>query len=68
LLALLDSAQPGTNGKITIPGSKSTSNSGNASRISANSALNANRGAADIRQTRDRSVIDSRLGAGKRVL
>jgi hypothetical protein len=68
LLSLLDGAQPSTNGKITIPGSKSTSNSRNASRTSASSALKANHGAVDLRQTRDRSVIDSRLAGGKRLL
>jgi len=58
LLSLLDGAAPGPGGKITIPGSKATSNLKNSSRMNAadrlNAAgrLNADRRAADIRDAR----------------
>jgi hypothetical protein len=62
LLSLLDGAQPGHDGKITISGSKSTRNSGNSSQINAPGRLNADHGGVDSRQMRERRVIDSRLG------
>jgi len=62
LLSLLDGAQPGPGGKITISGSKSPSNSANSSRINSPGRLNADHGALDSRQMRERRVIDSRLG------
>jgi hypothetical protein len=60
LLSLLDGAAPGPGGKITIPGSKSTSNLRNSSGINVPGRLNADRHAADIRRMRDRA-IDSRV-------
>ena len=68
LLSLLDRAEPGADGKITISGSKNTSNSSNSSRINTAGRLNADHGAMDIRRMRDRSAIDLRLGGGKRAL
>jgi len=68
LLSLLDGAQPGPGGKITISGSKSTSNSGNSSRINAAGRLNADHGAVDSRQMRERRIIDSRLGGRAQAL
>jgi len=65
LLSLLDGAVPGPGGKITISGSKSTSNSGNSNRVNAPGRLNANHGAVDIRRLRDRSAIDSRSRGGR---
>ena len=52
LLSLLDGAAPGPGGKITIPGSKSTSNLRNSSGINAAGHLNAGRRAAEIRDAR----------------
>jgi len=52
LLSLLDGAVPGSGGKITIPGSKSTSNWRDSSGINAAGRLNAGRRAADIRDAR----------------
>ena len=50
LLALLDGASPGRNGRITIPASRATSNSRNSSQIiNAAGRLNADRRAEDIR-------------------
>ncbi len=55
LLSLLDGAAPGPGGKITIPRSKSTSNSRNsnrtdvADRLKAGSRVNADRSAMDMR-------------------
>jgi hypothetical protein len=60
LLSMLDGAALGPDGKITISGSKSTSNSGNSSRINAPGRLNADHGAVDIRRMHDRA-IDSRV-------
>jgi len=57
---MLDGAALGPDGKITISGSKSTSNSGNSSRINAPGRLNADHGAVDIRRMHDRA-IDSRV-------
>jgi hypothetical protein len=68
LLSLLDNANPGPGGKITISASKSTSNSGNSSRVNALGRLNADHGAVDSRKMRDRSAIDSRLVSGRRPL
>jgi hypothetical protein len=69
LLSLLDGAQPGPGGKITISGSKSTSNSGNSSRqINAPGRLNADHGALDSRQMRERRMIDSRIGGRAQLL
>ena len=62
LLSMLDDAAPGPGGKITIPPSKSTSNSRNsnridvANRLNAGSRLNADRRAMDMR-TASSSVI-----------
>jgi hypothetical protein len=52
LLSLLDGAVVGPGGKITIPGSKSTSNLRNSSGINAAGRLNAGRRAAEIRDAR----------------
>jgi hypothetical protein len=52
LLSLLDGAVPGPGGKITIPASKTTSNSTNSSPINVADRLNAARRAADIRDAR----------------
>jgi hypothetical protein len=52
LLSMLDGAALGPDGKIAISGSKSTSNSGNSSRINAAGRLNAGRHAAEIRDAR----------------
>ena len=52
LLSLLDGAAPAPGGKITIPASKTTSNSTNSGRINAANRLNADRRAADIRDAR----------------
>ena len=66
LLSLLDRAEPGADGKITISGSKSKGNSSNSGRINTAARLNADHGAVDIRGVRDRN--DLRLGGGKRPL
>jgi hypothetical protein len=76
LLSLLDGAAAGSDGKITISNSKNgnsnskntSSNLSNLSRINANGVLRAHRQMMDIRQTRERSVIDSRGIAGRRPL
>ena len=55
LLSLLDGADPGPGGKITVPASKSASNSRNsnrtgpAARLNAGSRLNADRRVMDMR-------------------
>ena len=48
LLSLLDAATPGPGGKITVPASKSTSNSRNSSQINAGGRVKSDRGAVDI--------------------
>jgi hypothetical protein len=63
LLSMLDGAAPGPGGKITIPPSKVTSNSRNSSGVNAAGVLKADRRATDVRQMRDRGVINSRFGA-----
>jgi hypothetical protein len=68
LLSLLDNAKPGSGGKITISGSKSTSNSGTSSRINAVGRLNADHGALDSRQMRERRMIESRIGGRAQAL
>jgi hypothetical protein len=74
LLSLLDGAATGSDGKITISNSKSgnsnskntSSNSTNLGRINASGVLHAHRQMMDIRQMRDRSVMNSRLDGGAR--
>jgi hypothetical protein len=53
LLSLLDSAAPGPSGKITIPASKSASNSSNPNRTKTDNRLNADRGTVDTHHVRD---------------
>ncbi len=59
LLSLLDAATPDPLGKITIPASKNTANSGKSSRSNTRGRVKADRVAADARRVRDREVIKS---------
>ncbi len=58
LLSLLDDANPGPGGKITIPPSKSASNSKNSNRIDAAARLNAGN-----RLNADRRAMDMRTAS-----
>jgi hypothetical protein len=63
LLSLLDGADPGPGGKITIPASKNTSNSRNSDRIDAAARLNAgSRVNADRRAMNMRTASSPAIG------
>jgi hypothetical protein len=68
LLSLLDNAVPDPAGKITVPNSKRIGDLRNSSRLNADRALRANRGAMDSGHLRSHSANDSRVGVGKRIL
>jgi hypothetical protein len=65
LLSLLDGAVPGRDGKLRVP-HRDQRHMGNADRLNINRMMKADRDMADIRHTRDRGVINNRLGAGTR--
>jgi len=65
LLSLLDGAVPGANGKLRVP-HRDQRHAGNADRLNINRMMKADRDMADIRHTRDRGVINNRLGSGTR--
>ena len=65
LLSLLDGAVPGANGKLRVP-HRDQRHAGNADRLNINRMMKADRDMADIRHTRDRGVINNRLGSGMR--
>jgi hypothetical protein len=62
LLSMLDGAAPGPGGKITIPASKSASNS---NRTNAGGRLKADRGTVDTRHLRDRADNPPRLASAR---
>jgi len=65
LLSLLDAAAPGPGGKITIPPSKSATNSSNSRRTNAGGRLKADRGTVDTRHARDRADNPPRLASAR---
>jgi FecR protein len=65
LLSLLDAAAPGPGGKISIPASKSASNSRNSNRRNADGRLKANRSTVDTRHLRDRADNPPRLASAR---
>jgi hypothetical protein len=65
LLSLLDQAVPGPGGRLTVP-RHNHRNAVNADRLNVNRMIKADRDMADVRRTRDRGVINNRLGGGTR--
>jgi FecR protein len=65
LLSLLDGAVPGANGKLRVPRHNNRS-AVNRDHLNVNRMMKADRDMADIRHTRDRGVINNRLGSGTR--
>ena len=65
LLSLLDGAVPGRGGKLRVPHNKQ-GNSRRADRLNVARMTKVDRDVADIRQMRDRGVINNRLGSGTR--
>jgi FecR protein len=65
LLSLLDGAVPGANGKLRVPRHNNRS-AVNGDHLNVNRMMKADRDMADIRHTRDRGVINNRLGSGTR--
>jgi hypothetical protein len=65
LLSLLDGAVPGPNGRLGLPRDKHR-HAANADRLNVNRMIKADRDMADVRRTRDRGVINNRLGSGTR--
>jgi hypothetical protein len=65
LLSLLDGAVPGRDGRLGLPRDKQRDPT-NADRPNVNRMMRADRGMVDVRQVRDRGVINNRLGSGAR--
>ena len=65
LLSLLDGAVPGPGGRLRVP-RHNHRNAVNADRLNVNRMIKADRDMADVRRTRDRGVINNRLGSGTR--
>jgi hypothetical protein len=65
LLSLLDGAVPGPGGRLRVPRDKQR-HAVNADRLNVNRMIKADRDMADVRRTRDRGVINNRLGGGRR--
>jgi hypothetical protein len=65
LLSLLDGAVPGADGRLKVP-HHSQRHAVNADRLNVNRMIKADRDMADVRRTRDRGVINNRLGGGTR--
>jgi len=65
LLALLDGAVPGRDGRLHAP-RHNHRQAGNADRFNVTRMTKADRDMADIRHIRDRGVINNRLGSGAR--
>ncbi len=65
LLSLLDGAVPGPGGRLRVPRHNHL-NAVNADRLNVNRMIKADRDMADVRRTRDRGVINNRLGGGTR--
>jgi hypothetical protein len=65
LLSLLDGAVPGHDGRLRLPRDKHR-HAANADRLNVNRIIKADRDMADVRRTRDRGVINNRLGGGTR--
>jgi hypothetical protein len=65
LLSLLDGAVPGHDGRLRLPRDKHR-HAANADRLNVNRMIKADRDMADVRRTRDRGVINNRLGGGTR--
>jgi hypothetical protein len=65
LLSLLDGAVPGHDGRLRLPRDKHR-HAANADRLNVNRMIKADRDMADVRRTRDRGVINNRLGGGRR--
>jgi hypothetical protein len=65
LLSLLDGAVPGPGGRLRVP-RHNHRNAVNADRLNVNRMIKADRDMADVRRTRDRGVINNRLGGGTR--
>lgn len=65
LLSLLDGAVPGRDGRLKVPHNNQR-HAVNADRVNLDRMMKADRDIADIRHTRDRGVINNRIGAGTR--
>jgi hypothetical protein len=65
LLSLLDGAVPGRNGRLSVP-HHNNRQADNPDRLNVSRMTKADRGMADIRQVRNRGVINNRLGSGSR--
>ncbi len=65
LLSLLDGAVPGHDGRLKVL-HHSQRHAVNADRVNLDRMMKADRDMADIRHTRDRGVINNRIGAGTR--
>jgi hypothetical protein len=65
LLSLLEGAVPGRDGRLKVP-HHSQRHAVNADRVNVDRVMKADRDMADIRHTRDRGVINNRIGAGTR--
>ena len=65
LLSLLDGAVSGPGGRLRVP-RHNHRNAVNADRLNVNRMIKADRDMADVRRTRDRGVINNRLGGGTR--
>jgi hypothetical protein len=65
LLSLLDQAVPGPDGRLAVA-RHNHRHAVNADRLNVNRMIKADRDMADVRRTRDRGVINNRLGGGRR--
>jgi hypothetical protein len=68
LLSLLDGAVPGRDGRLKVPhhSQRDAGKAVNADRLNIDRMMKADRDVADIRHTRDRGVINNRIGRGTR--
>ncbi len=68
LLSLLDGAVPGKDGRLKVPhhNPRQAGKAVNSDRLNVDRMMKADRDMADIRHTRDRGVINNRIGPGTR--